>query len=80
MYMIQLNKFFHLPTFIISLALGLFIVYIQAPDLTTIFVYPNPDNEDKILYKDRTDMCYGFKSKEVDCPENDSQIREFPIQ
>ena len=74
------TKYFHVPTFIISLAIGIFIVYIQAPELTTIFVYPNPDNEDKILYKDRSDTCYKFSSNEVPCPRDEDKIREFPVQ
>ena len=80
MYMISFFKFFHLPTFIISLAFGLFMVYVKAPELTTIYVYPNPDNEDKILYKDHTDTCYKFKSKEVKCPNDESKIEEYPVQ
>ena len=65
MYMISFFKnFFHLPTFVISLAFGLFMVYVKAPKMTTIFVYPNPDNENKILYKDHIGTCYKFKSKD----------------
>tara|TARA_B100000795_G_C22526293_1_gene333340 strand:+ start:47 stop:274 length:228 start_codon:yes stop_codon:yes gene_type:complete len=73
-------KYFHVPTFIISLAIGIFIVYIQVPEYTTIYVYPNPDNEDKLIYKDRSDMCYKFKSEEVSCPNDITKIREYPIQ
>ena len=80
MFLYMISKYFHLPTFIISLAIGIFIVYIQAPDLTTIFVYPNPDNEEKVLYKDRTDTCYKYKSEEVSCPSDINQFREYPIQ
>ena len=76
----MLSKYFHLPTFIISLGIGFFIVYIQAPKYTTIFVYPNPDNENKIQYKDRSDTCYKFTSKEVTCPNDSSKIREYPVQ
>ncbi len=75
-----LDKYFHLPTFLISLAFGLFIVYIQQPDLTTIFVYPNPDNQEKIQYKDRADNCYKFSSEEVECPQDEMKIREYPVQ
>ena len=74
------NKFFHFQTFIISLAIGLFIVYIQSPDLNTIYVYPNPDNENKILYKDKSDTCYKMKSQEVKCPSDINKIREYPVQ
>lgn len=76
----SISKFFHLPSFIIGLSFGLFIIYIQTPDLTTIFVYPNPDNEDKIIYKDRSDNCYQFTSKEISCPKDTSKIREYPVQ
>jgi len=76
----DLVKYFHLPTFIISLSLGLFVVYIQTPDLTTIFVYPNPDNEEKFLYKDKTDSCYKFTNEEIKCPEEEEMIREYPVQ
>lgn len=78
--MYLMSKFFHFKTFIISLAIGLFIVYIQSPDLNTIYVYPNPDNENKILYKDKTETCYKMKSKEVKCPSNINKIREYPVQ
>jgi len=81
MYMLEtFGKFFHLPTFIISLSIGLFVTYIKAPKLTTVYVYPNPDNENKILYKDKTDTCYKFKSKEVKCPKDEDKIREYPVQ
>ena len=76
----SINKYFHLPTFIISLAIGLFLVYIQAPDMTTIYVYPNPDNLNKIIYKDRADSCYSFTSKEVQCPNDIMKVRSYPIQ
>jgi hypothetical protein len=76
----NLAKLFHLPSFIISLAIGIFIVYIQTPDFEKILVYPNPDNEDKILYQDKTDTCYKMTSTEVSCPQNEKDIREYPVQ
>ena len=59
--MFAVSRFFHLQTFIFSLAIGLFLVYIQTPEFNTIYVYPNPDNEDKILYKDKTNTCHEMK-------------------
>jgi hypothetical protein len=78
--MFTVSRFFHLQTFIISLAVGLFIVYIQTPEFNTIYVYPNPDNEDKILYKDKTNTCYKMKSQETKCPIDANKIREYPVQ
>lgn len=63
----MIMKFIHLPTFIISLAFGIFLVYISVPPVKVIQVYPTPDNVDEIQYKDESGVCYGFKAKEVAC-------------
>jgi len=46
------------PAFLISLVLGLFIVYMFNPTPTVIYVYPTPDNINKIQYKDYANNCY----------------------
>ena len=76
-------KFFELidfRIFIFSLSIGLFFAYITSPPLDVILVYPNPDNEDKLLYKDKSGMCHRFKSQEVKCPSDTSLIRKYPVQ
>ncbi len=73
-------KFINVPLFIASLAIGLFVVYISIPSTQIIYVYPNPDNEDKISYKDKADNCFNFKSKLVECPTDVSKIRSYNIQ
>ena len=73
-------KFINIPIFLTSLSIGLFIVYISMPPTQIIYVYPNPDNEDKILYKDNADNCFKFDSQEVECPNDVSQIRSYNIQ
>ena len=45
-----------------------------------IYVYPTPDNEDKITYKDKADNCFHFKSIEIDCPQDKSKIRSYGVQ
>ena len=67
-------KFIHFPIFLVSLAVGLFVVYISMPPTQVIYVYPTPDNEDKITYKDRADNCFHFKSVEVNCPADESKV------
>ena len=73
-------KFINIPLFITSLAIGLFVVYISMPSTQIIYVYPNPDNENKISYKDKADNCFHFKSKLVNCPADVSKIRSYSIQ
>ena len=73
-------RFISVPIFIISLALGLFFSYITTPLPEVILVYPTPDNINEIQYKDMNNNCFGFISKEVSCPKDKGQIREYPVQ
>ncbi len=73
-------KFLNIPVFIIALSIGLFLSYAVNPKANIIYVYPNPETEDKILYKDKSDTCYKFVSKEVKCPNDITKIRAYNIQ
>ena len=73
-------KFISFPIFLVSLAVGLFVVYISMPPTQIIYVYPTPDNVDQIQYKDRSGTCFGFEAEQVTCPANKKLVREYPIQ
>ena len=72
--------FLNIPLFIISLAIGFFFVYIYNPDKKIIYVYPTPDNVNKIQYVDKSDNCFSFKQTEVTCPTNQKKITNYDIQ
>ena len=57
----MLFNYISLPVFMISLAVGLFFVYILGPETKTIYIYPSPENVDKILFKDKADQCFSLK-------------------
>ena len=76
----MINKFIDFKVFIMSLALGLFLVYIYQPDATVIYVYPTPDNVDKIQFKDKVDNCYKFQSMEISCPSVTELINNILIK
>jgi len=77
---IDILKFVNVPVFITSLAIGLFVVYITIPSPKIIYVYPTPDNIDKIQFKDYSDNCFTFEAQKVTCPKNKENIKNIPVQ
>ena len=69
-----------MPVFLISVAIGIFFVYLSQPSPTMIYVYPTPDNVDKVEYKDKADNCFKFESQEVRCPSDRTKIKSIPVQ
>jgi len=76
----MLLNYISIPIFLISFAIGLFFVYILGPEMKTIYVYPTPENIDKILFKDKADNCFTFEEHIVECPKDESLISSIPIQ
>ena len=76
----QLMKFINVPIFIISLAFGLFAVYITTEDKRKIYVYPTPENIDLIQYRDKTGSCFKMEQSKVSCPKNETEISKVPAQ
>jgi hypothetical protein len=74
------SKYIDFKLFIISLSIGIFLVYIYRPTPTVIYVYPTPDNVHKLQFKDMANNCFHFKSKEVTCPKDQSKIHTIPLQ
>lgn len=66
--------------FLTSLAIGLFVVYLTAANPTVIYVYPTPNNVDKLQFKDKANNCYEFTYEEVVCPSDKSKMSKIPIQ
>ena len=77
---IDILKFINIPIFITSLAIGLFIVYITIPAPKIIYVYPTPDNINKLQFKDYSDNCFTFEAEKVECSEKSGEIKEIPVQ
>jgi hypothetical protein len=73
-------KYISFPAFIISFLIGIFMVYLWGPEIKTIVVHPTPENSEKIIYQDKTNTCYIYKSEEISCPDNKNDIKEIPIE
>ena len=65
--------------FLMSFAIGIFIVYILKPSPIIIMKYPNLENAGKLIYKDRNGTCFMYETKEVDCDKNEGRIKPFPL-
>ncbi len=76
----MLLNYISLPIFLISFAIGLFFVYVLGPEIKTIYIYPTPENIDKILFRDKAENCFQFEQQIVDCPKDESLISKIPIQ
>ena len=76
----MLLNYISFPVFFISLVIGLFFTYIMGPDMKVIYIYPSPENVEKMLFKDKADNCFYFRPTEVKCPSNESEISQIPIQ
>ena len=66
-------------SFLMSFAIGIFIVYILKPAPIVIMKYPNLENAGKLIYKDRNGSCFVYETKEVDCDKNEGRIKPFPL-
>jgi hypothetical protein len=76
----MLLNYISIPVFLVSFAVGVFFVYILGPEIKTVYIYPTPENVDKVLFKDKADNCFRFEEQVVDCPKDKSLISNIPMQ
>ena len=41
--------------------------------------HPNPDNNDIITYIDEASNCYKYEIEKLECPVDQTQINDLPI-
>ena len=73
-------KFISIPIFLVSLAIGLLIVYLKEPKYKNVYIYPNPDNINKYQWMDNAKNCYEWQQYDTLCPDNPEQINKIPLQ
>lgn len=76
----MLGRFVSIPVFIVTLAIGIFFVYLTSPNQKNIYVYPTPENINQFLWKDSTGTCFGWESIQVNKPSDSKKIKTIPVQ
>jgi len=76
----NLFKYIHWPVFFVSFLLGLFLIYFYVPSSRHIYVYPTPENDEFLQYKDLAGNCFSFVREKVDCPSDKRLIQQVPFQ
>lgn len=76
----MLLNYISLPIFLISFAIGILFIYLMGPEMKTIYIYPSPENVDKVLFKDKAENCFYFEEENVECPKDENLISKIPIQ
>ena len=73
-------KFIDFRIFLISLAIGLFYIYISGDNKKVLIIYPTPDNINEYQYKDKTNNCFSYELNEVKCPTDSNLLHNVKIQ
>lgn len=63
--------------FIAAFAVGYGLLFLSPIEYKTVFLYPTPNNYEKIQYKDRAGTCFHLKANKVAC---DATAKEIPAQ
>lgn len=59
---------------LMSFLVGMIYICIVDEAKQVLFVYPNVDTTQKVLYQDFLETCYKLNLREVSCYENESKI------
>ena len=49
-------------------------------EIRSIFQYPHPDNIHERVYKDKNGICYAYTAETVNCNDNQSVLKDYPLQ
>lgn len=59
---------------LLTLAIGLFYIYIRGSNKKIVIIYPTPDNINEYQYKDKQNNCFSYDLNEVKCPTDSNLL------
>lgn len=69
----------HFTYFLLSFAIGIFVVYVITPPPEVVIKFPSPYNVGKVVYKDKANSCYEYTAEKVSCTADKSLVKPQPI-
>ena len=73
-------NYFEWMPFFAGLVFGIFLLFFLRYEKMTLYKYPHPNTIEKLVYRDQNGACYKYNVKEVNCDENESTLKEYPLQ
>ncbi len=65
--------------FVIGIIIGIIgIIYIK-PEQKIVYKYPNPEDKNPIIYKDKNGICYTYTANASNCDKNEGKLKNFPL-
>ena len=62
-----------------GLVIGIIAIFYIKPEKNIVYTYPTPNTAKNIIYKDKNDVCYQYDVSAVDCDQNESRLKTFPL-
>lgn len=63
---------------IISFCVGILYVYVSSPPPNIVMKFPSPYNAGKVVYTNKLNECYKYKSNKVNCDDH-TNIESQPV-
>ena len=73
--MFPIFKYISLPVFLASFFFGLFFMMLYGVEEDPIYLYPSPDNIYDIVYKDKAESCYVYRTIMTKCTSESKTIK-----
>lgn len=73
-----MKRIFNIPAFIISFAVGIFLVYTLEPAKQQVWIYASPKNANEVQYKNNEQKCFKPKINTTSCSITAQNVNEPP--
>lgn len=73
-----MQRIINVTAFVVSFALGIFLVYTLEPAKQQVWIYASPKNASNLQYKTQDQKCFQPKIESSDCTMTAQNVNEPP--